>query len=150
MPGMKPTKQENASDNIVEEIKKAPALPPVVTLKLLIEEGMLTPGTDVLSLEYKGFITSGSLIPDGRIEYDGRCYLGLLDAGIAKAQNAHEITRAPLTGTQSLDLTFSLLDDVITRSLVTAPEFWLLPCRQSVRVTQCLLRLPQTPDQPRP
>jgi hypothetical protein len=85
VPGVKPTKQENTSDNPAED-KKVPALPPVVTLKLLIEEGILTPGTDVLSLEYKGFITSGSLSPDGRIEYDGRCYLGLLDAGIASTR----------------------------------------------------------------
>lgn len=77
---MIPPKQEDGSDSGPEEEKKAPGLPPVVTLRLLIEEGMLIPGTDVLSLEYKGLVTTGSLSPDGRIEYDGECHLGLPDA----------------------------------------------------------------------
>jgi hypothetical protein len=78
VPGNKSFKQDNADDSTLEETKKAPAVPPMVTLKLLIDEGLLTPGPDVLSLEYKGIVTTGSLSPDGRIEYQGRCYLRLL------------------------------------------------------------------------
>ena len=38
-----------------------------VSLALLIEEGFLEPGEDVLSVEYKGETYYGNLLPDGRI-----------------------------------------------------------------------------------
>lgn len=44
-----------------------------ITLKLLIDEGILEPGENVLTVEYKSSITSASLAADGRIH----CAVGL-------------------------------------------------------------------------
>jgi hypothetical protein len=44
---------------------------PIITLRLLLEHGLLSPGPRALSLEYKGLVTTGALNADGRIEYDG-------------------------------------------------------------------------------
>jgi Restriction Enzyme Adenine Methylase Associated len=38
-----------------------------ITLKLLIDEGLLWPGENVLSVEYKGVVTLATLTNDGRI-----------------------------------------------------------------------------------
>lgn len=38
-----------------------------ITLKLLIDEGILEPGENVLTVEYKSSMTSASLAADGRI-----------------------------------------------------------------------------------
>lgn len=42
-----------------------------VTLKLLIDEGLLQPGPAVLSLEYRGLQETGDLLVDGRIQWKG-------------------------------------------------------------------------------
>lgn len=39
----------------------------LITLKLLIDEGFIKPGEDVLSVEYKGMSHTGTLLADGRI-----------------------------------------------------------------------------------
>ena len=44
-----------------------------ITLKLLIDEGILEPGENVLTVEYKSSMTSASLAADGRIH----CAVGL-------------------------------------------------------------------------
>ena len=41
-------------------------------MKLLIEEGLLVPGENVLTSEYKGANMTASLNPDGRINYTVR------------------------------------------------------------------------------
>ena len=38
-----------------------------VSLMMLIDDGLLTPGTDNLLVEYKSMTSTGSLLPDGRI-----------------------------------------------------------------------------------
>ena len=38
-----------------------------ITLRLLIEEGILSPGENVLTVEYKSSMTYATLMPDGRI-----------------------------------------------------------------------------------
>ena len=38
-----------------------------ITLRLLIEEGILSPGENVLTVEYKASMTYATLMPDGRI-----------------------------------------------------------------------------------
>ena len=38
-----------------------------ITLKLLIDEGILEPGENALTVEYKSSMTSASLAADGRI-----------------------------------------------------------------------------------
>ena len=38
-----------------------------ITLGLLIKEGIIWPGTDVLSVEYKSVMTYATLTPDGQI-----------------------------------------------------------------------------------
>ena len=38
-----------------------------ITLRLLIDEGILSPGENVLTVEYKSSITYATLMPDGRI-----------------------------------------------------------------------------------
>ena len=38
-----------------------------ITLRLLIEEGILSPGENVLTVEYKSQMTYATLMPDGRI-----------------------------------------------------------------------------------
>jgi hypothetical protein len=38
-----------------------------ITLRMLIEEGILEPGHDVLTVDYKGMTQVASLMPDGRI-----------------------------------------------------------------------------------
>lgn len=43
-----------------------------ITLKMLVDEGMLTPGVGVLSVEYKGSVTVADLLEDGRIWWKGR------------------------------------------------------------------------------
>ena len=45
-----------------------------ITLRLLIEEGILAPGEDVLSVEYKSSMTYASLAPDGRIKCNVRLF----------------------------------------------------------------------------
>ena len=40
-----------------------------ITLKLLIDEGILSPGENVLTVEYKSDIMYGSLTKSGRIKY---------------------------------------------------------------------------------
>ena len=42
-----------------------------VTLKLLIDEGLLLPGAAVLNLEYRGLQEAGDLLADGRIQWKG-------------------------------------------------------------------------------
>lgn len=42
-----------------------------ITLKMLVDEGMLTPGVGVLSVEYKGSVTVADLLDDGRIWWKG-------------------------------------------------------------------------------
>lgn len=46
-----------------------------ITLKMLVDEGMLTPGVGVLSVEYKGSVTVADLLDDGRIWWKGACWL---------------------------------------------------------------------------
>jgi hypothetical protein len=65
------TKLEAEEKSLGPLDKKIAAAPPVITLRLLIEHGLLSPGPEVLSLEYKGLVTTGCLNADGRIEYDG-------------------------------------------------------------------------------
>ncbi len=48
-----------------------------ITLKMLVEEGMLTPGVGVLSVEYKGSVTVADLLEDGRIWWKGRCLVSV-------------------------------------------------------------------------
>jgi hypothetical protein len=38
-----------------------------ISLRVLLEEGMLRPGEGVLSVEYKGICTYADLLPDGKI-----------------------------------------------------------------------------------
>jgi hypothetical protein len=55
------------------KVKRAPKRPAgVVTLKALIEEGLLAPAEDALTMEYKGTITHATLTADGRIFWEGR------------------------------------------------------------------------------
>eukprot|EP00878_Enallax_costatus_P026482 GHUV01028420.1.p1 GENE.GHUV01028420.1~~GHUV01028420.1.p1 ORF type:complete len:115 (+),score=12.67 GHUV01028420.1:1006-1350(+) len=52
--------------------RRAPKRPAgLVNLRSLIDEGLLTPAEDVLTVEYKGTITHASLAPDGRIRWKG-------------------------------------------------------------------------------
>lgn len=54
--------------------RKAPKRPAgTVTLRGLIEEGLLAPADDVLTVEYKGMITHASLTAEGRIRFKGGC-----------------------------------------------------------------------------
>jgi len=54
------------------KVKRAPKRPAgVVTLKALIQEGLLAPAEDALTMEYKGTITHASLTADGRIFWEG-------------------------------------------------------------------------------
>ncbi|CAD7695752.1 unnamed protein product [Ostreobium quekettii] len=45
-----------------------------VTLKLLIDEGLLQPGPAVLNLEYRGLQETGDLLTDGRIQWKDRVF----------------------------------------------------------------------------
>lgn len=47
-----------------------------ITLKLLIDEGILEPGENVLTVEYKSSMTSASLAGDGRIHCAVRRFFG--------------------------------------------------------------------------
>lgn len=52
--------------------RRAPKRPAgLVNLKGLIDEGLMQPGDDVLTVEYKGTITYASLTHDGRIRWKG-------------------------------------------------------------------------------
>eukprot|EP00877_Chromochloris_zofingiensis_P004264 jgi/Chrzof1/13839/Cz08g14140.t1 len=56
------------------KVKRAPKRPAgVVTLRALIDEGLITPAEDVITMEYKGTITHASLADDGRIAWKGKC-----------------------------------------------------------------------------
>lgn len=53
--------------------RRAPKRPAgVVTLKGLIEEGLLAPADDVLTVEYKGMISHASLTASGQIRFKGK------------------------------------------------------------------------------
>lgn len=59
--------------------RRAPKRPAgAVSLRILIDEGVLTPAEDVLTVEYKGTITHASLAPDGRIKWKGVRQLDLI------------------------------------------------------------------------
>lgn len=52
--------------------RRAPKRPAgLVNLRSLIDEGLLTPAEDVLTVEYKGTITHATLASDGRIKWKG-------------------------------------------------------------------------------
>lgn len=52
--------------------RRAPKRPAgLVNLKGLIDEGLMQPGDDVLTVEYKGTLTHASLTYDGRIRWKG-------------------------------------------------------------------------------
>jgi hypothetical protein len=52
--------------------RRAPKRPAgLVNLKGLIDEGLMQPGDDVLTVEYKGTLTHASLTHDGRIRWKG-------------------------------------------------------------------------------
>jgi hypothetical protein len=50
----------------------------VVTLKGLLEEGLLVAAQDVLTVEYKGTITHASLTSNGQIAFQGELGAALL------------------------------------------------------------------------
>lgn len=52
--------------------------PGSVNLKVLIDEGILFPGEDVLSLEYRGIRETADLHGDGRIHWKGNLYIEYL------------------------------------------------------------------------
>jgi len=49
---------------------RRPARAGAISIKVLLEEGILMPGTGVLSMDYKGDSHTADLLPDGRISVD--------------------------------------------------------------------------------
>ena len=59
-----------------EATKQAKRPPPkrpagAITLRVLLDEGIIQPGPDALSMEYKGSMTFATLTEDGRILWEG-------------------------------------------------------------------------------
>eukprot|EP00882_Tetradesmus_deserticola_P016798 GHRQ01017962.1.p2 GENE.GHRQ01017962.1~~GHRQ01017962.1.p2 ORF type:complete len:105 (+),score=10.53 GHRQ01017962.1:237-551(+) len=80
-PALKPSR---ARQQAAAKHKRAPKRPAgLVNLKGLVDEGLMQPGDDVLTVEYKGTLTHASLTHDGRIRWKG--VLSLATAHLFKA-----------------------------------------------------------------
>lgn len=74
-PAQSRAKKQPAAPKQQGGARKAPKRPAgTVTLRGLIEEGLLMPADDVLTVEYKGMITHASLTAEGRIRFKGELW----------------------------------------------------------------------------